>query len=60
MLLNLINHSRPDIGNVVRELSKCMDVATLSAYKEMLIVHKFVLETKLFFLKLESKKEEKD
>ena len=35
MLLYLIKHSRPDIANVVRELSKCMDGATLAAYKEM-------------------------
>jgi hypothetical protein len=36
MLLYLIKYTRPDIANVVRELSKCMDEATLVAYKEML------------------------
>jgi hypothetical protein len=36
MLLYLIKHSRPDIANVVRELSKGMDSATMAAYKEML------------------------
>jgi hypothetical protein len=37
-LLYLIKHSCPDIANVVRELSKCMDSATMAAYKEMLRV----------------------
>jgi hypothetical protein len=46
MLLYLIKYSRPDIANVVRELSKCMDEANLAAYKEMLRVIKFVLDTK--------------
>ena len=55
-----IKHSRPDIGNVVRELSKYMDVATLAAYKEMLRVIRFVLDTKLFYLKAEPKKDEED
>ena len=31
MLLYLIKFSRPDISNVVRELSKCMDGATIHA-----------------------------
>jgi hypothetical protein len=34
--LFLIKHSRPDLANVVRELSKCMDGASTAAYKEML------------------------
>jgi hypothetical protein len=33
MLLYLVKHSCPDIANVVRELSKCMDSATLAATK---------------------------
>jgi hypothetical protein len=33
MLLYLIKHSCPDIANVVRDLSKCMDSATMAAYK---------------------------
>jgi hypothetical protein len=37
---------------VVRELSKCMDGANLAAYKEMLRVVKFVLDTKDYCLKL--------
>jgi hypothetical protein len=45
MLLDLIKYSRPDLANVVRELSKCMDGANISAYKEILRVVKFVLDT---------------
>ena len=45
MLLFLIKHSRPDIANCTRELSKVLDGATLSAYKEMLRVIKFVVAT---------------
>jgi glutamine synthetase adenylyltransferase len=54
MLLYLIKYSRPDIANVVRELSKCMDGANLAAYKEMLRVIKFILDTKEYCLKLAS------
>ena len=46
MLLFLIKHSRPDIANSTRELSKVLDGATESAYKEMLRVIKFVVDTK--------------
>jgi hypothetical protein len=52
MLLYLIEYSRPDLANVVRELSKCMDGANLAAYKEMLRVVKFVLDTEDYCLKL--------
>jgi hypothetical protein len=55
MHLYLINHSRPDIANVVRELSKWMDSATMAAYKEMLRVTKFVLDTETYCLKIEPK-----
>jgi hypothetical protein len=34
MLLYLVKHSRPDIANVVRELSKVMDGATPAALNE--------------------------
>jgi hypothetical protein len=44
MLLYLAKHSRPDIANVVRELSKVMDGATPAALKELKRVMKFVLE----------------
>ncbi len=46
MLLYLVKHSRPDISNAVRELSKVLDGATPAAFKEMLRVIKFVLDTK--------------
>jgi Reverse transcriptase (RNA-dependent DNA polymerase)/gag-polypeptide of LTR copia-type len=49
-LLQFVKHTRPDISNPVRELSKCMDKATEAAYKEMLRVTKFVLDTKDFGL----------
>jgi hypothetical protein len=40
MLLYLIKHSRRDISNAVRELTKCLDGATPEAFKEMLRVIK--------------------
>jgi hypothetical protein len=52
MLLHLIKYSRPDLCNVVRELSKCMDKATMGTYVEMLRVVKFVIDTKTFCLKI--------
>jgi hypothetical protein len=51
-LLQLVKYSRPDIANVVRELSKCMDGATPSAFKEMKRVIKYVLDTPMVGLKL--------
>ena len=51
MLLFLIKHSRPDIANCTRELSKVLDGATESAYKEMIRVIKFVASTKEWGLK---------
>jgi hypothetical protein len=44
-LLYLTKHSIPDIANTVRELSKCMDGATPSAFKEMKCLAKFVMYT---------------
>ena len=52
MLLYLIKHSRPDISNAVRELTKCLDGATPGAYKEMLRLIKYVLDTKNRGLKI--------
>jgi hypothetical protein len=52
MLLYLVKHSRPDISNAVRELTKCMDKATPEAFKEMLKVVKFVLDTRTMGLRL--------
>jgi hypothetical protein len=55
MLLYLVKHSRPDIANVTRELSKVMDGATPAAFKELKRVIKFVLDTRTFGLKIEPK-----
>ena len=52
MLLYLVKHSRPDIGNAVRELSKVLDNPTPAAFKEMKRVIKYVLDTKEYGLKL--------
>ena len=52
MLLFLVKHSRPDISNAVRELTKCMDGASPAAYKEMLRLIKMVLDTKTKGLKM--------
>jgi len=52
MFLYLVKYSRPDIANAVRELTKCMDGATMAAYKEMLRLIKFVLSTKTWGLKI--------
>ncbi|KAL7526613.1 hypothetical protein ACHAWF_001850, partial [Thalassiosira exigua] len=53
MLLWLVKHSRPDIANAVRELSKVLDGTTEMAYKEMLRAIKYVLDTKDYGLKFE-------
>ena len=55
MLLYLTKYTRPDLCNVVRELSKCMDGATMGTYLEMLRVVKFVLDTRNFCLKIHPK-----
>jgi hypothetical protein len=52
MLLYLVKHSRPDISNAVRELSKSMDGASMAAFKELKRVIKFVLDTKTMGLKM--------
>ena len=52
MLLHLVKYSRPDIANVVRELSKCMDKANPAALKEFNRVVKFGLSTKQYGLKV--------
>ena len=52
MLLYLVKHSRPDLANTVRELSKVMDGATAGAMKELKRAIKFVLNTKEFGLKI--------
>jgi hypothetical protein len=51
-LLHLTKHSRPDISNAVRELSKCTDGAAPPAYKEMKRLVKFVINTSDYGLKV--------
>ena len=51
-LLQFIKYSRPDIANIVRELSKCMDKATPAAFKEMKRVMKFVIATQDYGLRM--------
>ena len=52
-LLYLTKHSRPDICNAVRELSKTMDAPAPVHLKEMNKLIRFVLSTKDFGLKYE-------
>ena len=52
MLLYLVKHSRPDIANAVRELSKVADGATEAHWKALLRVIKYVLSTENFGLKI--------
>jgi len=58
MLLYLVKHSRPDIANAVRELSKVMDEPTLAALKELKRVIKYVLDTKNYGLRIEPRQYE--
>ena len=52
MLLFLIKHSRPDIANTVRELTKMLDAPTEASVKEMFRCIKYVIDTKDFGLKI--------
>jgi len=52
MLLYLLKHSRIDLGNPVRELTKVLKSPTLLAYKEMLRIIKFVLDMANMGIKL--------
>ena len=52
MLLYLVKHSRPDIANAVRELSKVADGATKDHWKALLRVIKYVLSTEYHGLKI--------
>ena len=51
-LLYLTKHSRPDITNPVRELSKSMDGASMAQVAEIYRVINFVLETKTLGLRM--------
>ena len=52
MLLYLVKHSRPDLANCVRELTKNMDKASEAALKEMKRVIKYVLDTAEYGLRM--------
>lgn len=52
MLLYLVKHSRPDIANAVRELTKALDGPSPAAYKEFLRVMKHTIDTKDLALKM--------
>ena len=52
MLLFLVKHTRPDIANAVRQLSKALDKPNQAALKEMKRVIKYVLDTKNLSLKI--------
>ena len=52
MLMNLVKHSRPDIANATRELTKVLDGATDAHWKAMMQLIKFVLDTKTYALRL--------
>ena len=50
-LLYLMKHSRPDISNPVRELSKTLDAPAPAHLKEMYKLIRFLLSTKSYGLK---------
>ena len=52
MLLYLIKHSRPDLSNAVRELSKVLDGATDAHWKALIRTIKYVLDTKMYALRI--------
>ena len=45
ILLYLVKHTRLDIANATRELSKCLDKATEETWKELLRAIKYVIDT---------------
>jgi hypothetical protein len=53
MLMFLTKHSRPDLANPVRELSKCMGKGDEEAMKELRHVIKFVIDTNDYGLKIQ-------
>ena len=59
-LLYLVKHSRPDIANAVRELSKVLDGPTPRAMKEMKRIIKHVLDTENLGLRIEPEIVDKD
>ena len=45
ILLYLVKHTRPDLANATRELSRAMDVANYIHWKELLRVVKYPLKS---------------
>ena len=45
ILLSLVKHTRPDLANATRELSKVMDVANYLHWRELLRVIVYALKT---------------
>jgi hypothetical protein len=60
IIFHSTKYSRRDICNVVIELCKCIDGATIRIYLELLGMIKFVLDTRNFCLKIRSKFENKN
>ena len=54
MLLYLVKHACPDLTNATRELLKANDVVNPVAYKELLCVIKYVINTKNLELKIKT------
>ena len=52
MLLYLVKHLHPNLANTTRELSKANDSANHVAYKELLCVVKYVIDTNNIGLKI--------
>ena len=60
MLLYLVKHSRPEIANAVRELSKVGDGALPAHWKALMRTIKYVLQTSNLGLKIEPNKSEEE
>ena len=52
MLLYLVKHSYPNLANSTKELSKSNKRTNPAAYKELLHVIRYVLDTKILGLKI--------
>ena len=49
LLLYLVKHSQPELSNVVRKISKCMDKQNMSHYKDLLRAIKYIMDKKYYF-----------
>ena len=58
MLLYLVKHSRPDMANAIRELSKVGDGATEGHWKQLLRAIKYTMNTKNKGLKMKPQKQD--